>query len=39
MSGAETVQMILAIGLGIAAIILALAIAFAIWRTFREGDE
>ena len=39
MNGATTVEIILACGLGIAAIILALAIAFAIWRTFREGDE
>lgn len=39
MNGATTVQIILACGLGIAAIILALAIAFAVWRTFWEGEE
>lgn len=39
MNGATTVQIILACGLGIAAIILALAIAFAIWRMFKEWDE
>ena len=39
MNGATTVQIILACGLGIAAIILALAIAFAIWQVFKEWDE
>lgn len=39
MNGAETVKIILACGLVIAAIILALAIAFAIWQMFKEWDE